>query len=124
MPRPTLLVAEPEPMQALSVRKLVLEAAKFNVLTAHSTREGLDLFHMFPNISLAILVGGIEVDCEAIANGIKTATNKIPVVYISALIGGVCKGADHSLAMGEPEALLHLVQSLVGDARKLDTPSQ
>jgi hypothetical protein len=36
--RPTLLVAESEPVEALSVRKLVLETDKFNVLTAHSFR--------------------------------------------------------------------------------------
>jgi hypothetical protein len=37
--RPTLIVAEPEPEQALSIQKLVLETAKFNVLAAHSGRE-------------------------------------------------------------------------------------
>src|SRR5690349_2301472 len=49
MRRPTLIVAEPEPGQALSTRKLVLETAKFNVLTAHSTDEALDVFQSFPN---------------------------------------------------------------------------
>ena len=101
----------------------MLEAAKFNVLTAHSTREGLDIFQMFPNISLAILVGCKEVDCEAVADAIKSATQKIPIIFISALIGGVCKYADHNIPMGEPEKLLKLVQSLVGDARKLDSPA-
>jgi hypothetical protein len=123
VPRPTLLVAEPEPLQALSVRKLVLEAAKFNVLTAHSTREGLDLFHLFPNISMAILVHGKQIDCEKIADGIKAATDKVPIIYISTLIGGECKGADHNVPMGEPEQLLNLVQSLLGDPRKLEPPS-
>src|SRR4051812_48605380 len=46
MARPTLLVAEPEPEAALSVRKLVLETAKFNVLTAHSDEETVELFHV------------------------------------------------------------------------------
>ena len=40
--RPTIMVAEPEPLQALSVRKLVLENAKSNVLTAHSTVEAIE----------------------------------------------------------------------------------
>jgi hypothetical protein len=35
--------------QALSVRKFVLETAKYNMLTARSTREAVDIFHMFPN---------------------------------------------------------------------------
>src|SRR6185503_18744271 len=68
MPRPTVLVAEPEPPQSLSVRKLVLETAKFNVLTAHSTREALDIFELFPNISAAVLVGESGLDCDLIAN--------------------------------------------------------
>jgi DNA-binding response OmpR family regulator len=113
------LVAEPEPTQALSVRKLVLETAKFNVLTAHSTREALDIFQMFPNISLAVLVQGGEVDCEIIAQHLKSATKKVPVIYLSPRIGGFCKGADHILPSGEPETLLELVRSLTGDPREL-----
>jgi DNA-binding response OmpR family regulator len=124
MPRPTLLVAEPEPTQALSVRKLVLETAKYNVITAHSTREGLDLFQLFPNISIAVLVGGSgEIDCDAIAKAIKAATTKVPIIFLNMRIGAMCRNADHSLASGEPEKLLDLVRSLVGDARLVDTPS-
>ena len=123
MPRPTLLVAEPEPSQALSVRKLVLETAKYNVLTAHSTREALDLFHLFPNVSMAVLVGDDGIDCDAVAKHIKGATDKILVVFLTARIGGKCNDADHSLPTGEPETLLGLVRSQLGDARKQDTPS-
>ena len=123
MPRPTLLVAEPEPSQALSVRKLVLETAKYNVLTAHSSREALDLFQLFPNISMAVLVGDDGIDCDAIAKHIKGSTDKIPVVFLTARIGGKCNYADHSMLTGEPETLLSLVRSLLGDARKQDTPS-
>ena len=123
MPRPTLLVAEPEPSQALSVRKLVLETAKFNVLTAHSTREALDLFHLFPNISMAILVGDDGIDCDVVAGHLKNTIDKIPVVFLSARIGGLCHYADHNLLTGEPENLVNLVRSLVGDPRQQDTPS-
>ena len=49
LPRPAFLVAEPEPEQALSTRKLLLETFKFNVITAHSERETIDLLHLFPN---------------------------------------------------------------------------
>ncbi|MBV8475608.1 MAG: response regulator [Acidobacteria bacterium] len=123
MPRPTLLVAEPEPSQALSVRKLVLESAKFNVLTAHSTREALDMFHMFPKISAAVLVGDDGVDCNAVAEHIKASDTKIPVVFLTARIGGHCRDADYNLPSGEPETLVDLVRSLIGDPRAQDTPS-
>ena len=120
MPRPTILVAEPEPSQALSVRKLVLETAKFNVLTAHSTREALDLFHLFPNVSLAVLVPSREVDCNVVAPAIKKATSKVPVVFLHSAIGAVCEEADHSLQAGDPEELLDLIRSLLGDPRRMN----
>jgi hypothetical protein len=58
IPRPTLLVAEPERLEALSTRKLVLETGKFNVLTAHSTEEANALFSLLPNLTAAVLVSG------------------------------------------------------------------
>jgi CheY-like chemotaxis protein len=117
MPRPTLLVAEPEPSQALSVRKLVLETAKFNVLTAHSTREALDVFHLFPKVSLAILVEQDEINCDEIAKHLKSATPKLPIIFVGARIGSICRVADHALPSGEPEALVALVRQLCGDPR-------
>jgi CheY-like chemotaxis protein len=118
VPRPTLLVAEPEPSQALSVRKLVLETSKFNVLTAHSSREALDIFHLFPNISAAVLVGESTIDCDEVASKIKDTTEKVPIIYLHGSVGGRCFCSDHDISSHEPEALLGLVRSLFGDPRK------
>jgi CheY-like chemotaxis protein len=119
MPRPTLLVAEPEPEQALSIRKLVLETGKFNVLTAHSTREAIDLFHLFPNISVAILADGAdELKPEKIATTIKDATKKVPVVVLSARIGAKYPYADQTISSHEPEQLLNAMRALLGDPRE------
>lgn len=49
-------MAEPEPGEALSVRKLLLETAKFNILTAHSGLEAQELFERFPKLDLVIIV--------------------------------------------------------------------
>jgi len=117
MPRPTILVAEPEPIQALSVRKLVLETAKFNVITAHSTREALDLFHLFPNINVAVLVMDTAIDCEQVAQSIRKSTDKIILVALSPRIGDKCAYADHMLSSHEPGELVDLMRSLVGDPR-------
>ncbi|HKW16331.1 MAG TPA: response regulator [Terriglobales bacterium] len=119
MPRPTFLVAEAEPTQALSVRKLVLETAKFNVLTAHSTREALDIFHLFPNLSAAVLVGESAIDCDEVASIIKKATDKIPVIYLHGSLGGRCSDADHDLSSHEPEAVVELARTLFGDPRQM-----
>jgi len=117
MPRPTLLVAEPEPGQALSTRKLLLETAKFNVLTAHSGAEALDLFHLFPKLDLVILVDDKCINCEAISRKIKSES-KSPIVVLTPFIGRRCGSADHNLSSHEPEALLELIRSLLGDPRR------
>jgi CheY-like chemotaxis protein len=124
MPRPTLLIAEPEPSQALSVRKLVLESGKFNVLTAHSTQEAIDLFRLFPNISATVLVGSESIDCDEVAKHIKNASNKVPVIFLEAKIGAICHGSDHRLASDEPERLLDLIRSIFGDSRAQDARQQ
>ncbi|HEX2331039.1 MAG TPA: response regulator [Candidatus Angelobacter sp.] len=116
MVRPTVLVAEPEPAQALSVRKLVLETAKFNVLTAHSTHEALEIFGLFPNINAAVLAPGDDIECEAIARQIKSVTRKIPVIGIR------CEDGDHTVPSYEPEVLLGLLRELLGDPRNLEQP--
>jgi CheY-like chemotaxis protein len=122
MPRPTLLVAEQEPLQALSTRKLVLETGKFNVITAHSTREALDLFHLFPNISVAVLATDPDhtIDCARIADAIKKTTQRIPIIALSPVVAEVCDFADQTISSHEPETLLNLVRSLVGDPRSID----
>jgi hypothetical protein len=66
-------VVEQEPIQALSARKLVLEAAKFKVLTAHSTEEALEHFQNFPKISLAVMAYEHPLNCPRIACAIKDA---------------------------------------------------
>jgi DNA-binding response OmpR family regulator len=112
------MVAEPERSEALSVRKLVLETAKYNVLTAHSTGEALDVFHLFPNINVAVLVMDEVIDCKLVAQSIKAVTDKIPVVVLSPRIANKCDGADHMLSSHEPEELIALMRSLVGDPRQ------
>ncbi len=121
MPRPTILVAEREPLQALSTRKLVLETSKFNVLTAHSTREALDLFHLFPNISMAVLAIDEPIDCARIAESIKAiADGKIPIIALSPRDSETCDFADHTLSSYEPETLVQLLRSILGDPRTID----
>lgn len=121
MPRPTFLVAEPEPQEALSTRKLVLETAKFNVLTAHSTQEALETFAVFPECSAIVLVSSGVIDCGAIISSIRSANGagKVPIIALSPRIGFACDGADYTLPSGDPHALLELAHNLFGDPREM-----
>src|SRR4051794_37078011 len=121
MPRPTLIIAEPEPPDGLSTRKLVLETAKFNVLTAHSTQEATDTYGLFPNSSALVLVASMEINCEIVVNAVRRAElpGTLPVIALSPRIGFTCDGADYILPSREPQSLLDLVRSLFGDPREM-----
>jgi CheY-like chemotaxis protein len=117
MPRPTILMAEPDPVQALSVRKLVIETGKFNVITAHSTEEAIDLFHLFPKVDAVVLVDSREVDCEVVGKKIKEQKDKLAIILLSPRIGAKCEYADHHLSSHEPQRLLDLIREMLGDPR-------
>jgi len=125
MRRPTFIVAEPEPEQALSSRKLLLEAFKFNVITAHSETEMFELLDLFPNADALIL----HVDTPGqrapdMFKEIKRKTPKMEVVALAPQAEYSGRIADHLVDSHKPEELLHLLQRLFGDARKVDSEGQ
>ena len=116
MARPTFLLAEPEPEQALSVRKLVLETAKYNVITAHSGAELSELFQQFPKVNGVIVHSQIsDRTCDEMLSEIKESDQKVTTFLLSAHLGAKCKTADHILSSHQPEELLRLLRSLFGD---------
>ncbi len=118
MARPTFIVAEPEPEQALSSRKLLLETFKFNVITAHSVRETLEMVRLFPNSDALIIHCGIpDLDGEAAIKNVKTALPKLPIIALTPTEREL-KWADHVVHSHRPQELLSLVQGLFGDPRK------
>lgn len=121
MLRPALIIAEPEPADGLSTRKLVLETAKFNVLTAHSTQEAIETYKLFPNSAAAVVVASAEIDSAKVVDAIRKGDppGKLPVIALSPRIGFTCEGADYILPSREPHALLELVRNLFGDPRQL-----
>src|SRR3954466_9400739 len=117
MARPTVLMVEPEPKEALSVRKLVVETAKFNVITAYSAKEATELLKQFPNVSGVAVVAEIK-DCDATVKAAKAARHSMPVIVLSANSNYRCDNAEHHISSHEPEELVNLLRSLYGDPRK------
>lgn len=121
MRRPTFIVAEPEPEQALSARKLLLETFKFNVITAHSEPETFDLLSTFPQVDAVILHDDTPgKTTQEIVQAIKRQSPKMTVIALSPRGPIGRRLADHVVNSHKPEELLHLLQDLFGDARKID----
>jgi DNA-binding NtrC family response regulator len=118
MARPTVLIVEPDPGAALSTRKLVIETAKFNVLTAHSATEGAELFRLFPAIDAVIVTTSVSEQAAGdLLQTVKQINPAMTTVLISHSQVHLPQGADYHSPSFEPEQLVSLLRSLFGDPR-------
>jgi DNA-binding response OmpR family regulator len=116
--RPAFIVAEPEPEQAISTRKLLLETFKFNVITGHSVIETLELVNLFPNVNALIVHCGLpDFDSGEAIETVKKTKPEMPIIALTPTEQEV-KWADHVVHSHQPQELLDLVQKLFGDPRK------
>jgi DNA-binding NtrC family response regulator len=113
MIRPCFLVIDREYPGSISTRKLVIETAKFNVITAYSGSESLDTLRMFPAISGVVLDGDLrDIPCEVVAKSLKEIKPGIPIVVITGPHEDTCPSADHHLESFDPKQLLAILQNL------------
>jgi CheY-like chemotaxis protein len=113
MNRPCFLVIDREFPGSISTRKLVIETAKFNVLTAYTGREALEVFNRFPAVSGVVLDGGLDdVPCEEVVRQIKSTQPKIPIIVIAAPGFAGCPDADFHLESFDPAKLLEILRGL------------
>jgi CheY-like chemotaxis protein len=117
MNRPCFLVIDREFPGSISTRKLVIETAKFNVLTAYSGSEALDLLRSFPAVSGVVLDGGIEdIPCADLVNRMKSYSPQVPVIVIAAPDFDGCPKADFQLQSFDPAKLLETLRGLKPEA--------
>jgi DNA-binding NtrC family response regulator len=111
MARPCFLIVDREFSGNISTRKLIIETAKFNVITAYSGAEAIETIQRFPAIDGVVLDGGIR-DIEDVVHQIKHLQPKAPVILICAPGEDYCPEADYRLEYFDPARLLELLQEL------------
>lgn len=114
MTRPAFLVVDPEYPGSISARKLVIETAKMNVITAYSGPEAVETLRRFPGVDAVVLNAQLP-DCVAIARELKAVNAKVPLVVISPNAGEACGHGDHRLSSYDPQALLEFLKRLLGE---------
>lgn len=113
MIRPCYLVIDREFPGSISTRKLVIETAKFNVLTAYSGVEARETFLRYPNISGIVLDAGLDdVLCVDLVKEFKAAQPKLPILVVCAPGDIDCPEADFVLESFEPAKLLEILRRL------------
>jgi DNA-binding response OmpR family regulator len=113
MNRPCFLVIDREFPGSISTRKLVIETAKFNVLTAYSGKEALEIFTRFPAVNGVVLDGGLDdVSCRDVAKEVKQLHPKMPIIVIAAPGFNGCPEADYLVESFDPAKLLEILRGL------------
>lgn len=113
MIRPCFLVIDREFPGSISTRKLVLETAKFNVLTAYSGPEALETFRRYPALDGIVMDGEMDdISAEDLAKNFKEVRPNIPVIVICAPGGPECPSADFHVESFQPAKLLETLRGL------------
>jgi hypothetical protein len=77
--RPCFLVVDREFAGSISTRKLVIETAKFNVITAYSFPEALSTLEIFPRVSGCVVSASHD---DASARFLRAVRSKYPEVKL------------------------------------------
>src|SRR5206468_74882 len=113
MVRPCFLVIDREYASSISTRKLVIETAKLNVITAYSCKEALETLKRFPAVDGVVMDANLrDMSCAQMVRDMKALQPKLVIVCISGPGRDFCEGADHHLDTFEPARLLELLKQI------------
>ncbi|HEV8491071.1 MAG TPA: response regulator [Candidatus Angelobacter sp.] len=113
--RLSFLIIETEPSDGLSTRKLLLESAKHNVITAYSGKEGVETFKRFPNVDAICIDAELnDLKSSDVAKKARTTNPKIRIVGLSPRLAARCDWADETMDSHDPAALLKLLEKMGG----------
>ena len=108
--RLVVLMIEVEQPEGISTRKLVLETARHNVITAYTKDSGAELLRRFPNVDVAVV--HTELDDSSFKETVrelKGILGDLPVIGVSPRNDVDKDGADYLIPSHDPQALLTLL---------------
>lgn len=108
--RLAVLMIEVEQLEGISTRKLVLETARHNVITAYTKDAGAELLRRFPNVDVAVI--HTELDDSSFketVSELKRIRSTLPVIGVSPRSDVDKDGADYLIPSHDPQALLNLL---------------
>jgi DNA-binding NtrC family response regulator len=99
----------------LSPRKILLESAKHNVVTAYSLSEGLAMFRRFVNVDAIAIDArfGDEV-CSEMVRQVKSTHPQLKIVAFMSTSDHECGWADYRVEPHDPASLLEVLVKMGG----------
>jgi hypothetical protein len=113
LPSIVILMMEEEQPEGLSARKLVVETAKHNVLTAYTLKDGLDLLHRFPNVDMIMVHAHLlERDPNLLAEVKRVCPGK-PIILATLFGGETRPEVDFVVDSHRPNDLVRLLSAKI-----------
>lgn len=111
--RPCFLVVDNDYPGSISTRKLVLESAKLNVLTAYTAEEAVKTLQRFPNVDGIVLDtqlrGG---SCAEVIDQLRSTNAEMPIITVSPSGHDPCGGEQYHVSTFDPKQLLEAVKKI------------
>lgn len=117
--RPILLVLDPPDPESLSTRKLILEGQKFNVLTAFTGTEALEIVRRVPVDAVVLHDRVQDGNTAALAKEVKQLRPEVPVWVVSPH-PQTMDNVDRALSSFDPLALVSLARDKFGNYVEAD----
>ncbi len=108
-----ILMIEQEQPEGLSARKLVVETARHNVLTAYNAEVGMELLRRFPKVDV-VLVHALIRGREDLIADIRRVVPEMPIIVASPRGDDSFERVNHVVPSHEPGALLQLLANVFG----------
>lgn len=116
LPSLVVLMIEAEQPEGLSARKLVVESAKHNVLTAYTADGGLKLLQRFPNVDIVLLHHAVLEQSPQILSELRAHCGDVPVILASPFAHVTHPEANYVVDSHRPQELLMLLAREFPDA--------
>ncbi|HTV15001.1 MAG TPA: response regulator [Acidobacteriaceae bacterium] len=111
MIRPCFLVVDKQYPGTISARKLVIETAMLNVLTAYSAEEGIEMLHRFPDVNGAVIDTETHgMTCQDLIAGLRALRPELPIITVSPTGNDPCGGETVHVSSYDPQDLLEQLQ--------------
>jgi DNA-binding NtrC family response regulator len=111
MVRPCYIVVDPEHSGSISTRKLVIESAKFNVITAYSGTEAIETVARFPAVDGIVCNSELrDMPVPDLVSAVKQQNPRMPFIIVGPLY--LPGEADFHVPSFDPENLLQILKQL------------
>lgn len=111
--RPCFIILDSDFPGSISSRKLVIESAKLNVITAYSQQEALETLERYPRVDGIVVNAQMEghLSCGQIIKKLRDIRPNIPIVTVSAN-GDRCDGEQFHVSSYDPRQLLSALEEI------------